>query len=109
MGIALVLLFSNMHLPKWLSKTVTFLAPASFGVYLIHLHPFVRNHILLDRFVSFADKPVWVLLPLVLGLTAGIYAVCSGIDLLRHWMFRLLKIKERLTKLENKILPKMEE
>ena len=109
MGLALILVFANMRLPQWISKTVTFLAPASFGVYLVHLHPFVRNHILLDTFVRFADVPVWLLLLLALGLTAGIYAVCAAIDLLRHWLFRLLKIKERLTKLENKILPKMEE
>ena len=105
MGIMLVLLFANLRLPKWLGKTVTFLAPASFGVYLIHLHPLVRNHMFLDATAGLADKPVWLLVPIVFAVTAGIYAVCSAIDLLRHWLFRLLDVKGRLQKLESKILP----
>lgn len=105
MGIMLVLLFANLQLPKWLNKTVAFLAPASFGVYLIHLHPLVRNHLFLDATAGLVDKPIWLLVPLVLVLTAGIYLLCSAIDLLRHGLFRLLNIKGRLQKLESKILP----
>ncbi len=109
MGIALVLLFTQVHLPKWLQKVTAFLAPVSFGVYLIHLHHLVMWNVLENAFLRLAEKPVWLLVPIVVVVTAGIYAVCSAIDLLRHGLFRLLKIKERLTKLENKILPKMEE
>ncbi len=109
MGVVLVLLFANLRLPQWLGKTVTFLAPASFGVYLIHVHPLVMWNILEDAFLHLAEKPVWLLVPIVFAVTAGIYAICSAIDLLRHWLFRLLDIKGRLQRLESKILPKMEE
>lgn len=105
MGIALLLFFAHIRLPGWLEKTVKVLAPASFGVYLIHLHPFVFKFLLLDRFKPLADCPAWTMIPLVLGLTLGIYLACSGIDLLRNWLFRALKVKQRLAALENKLLP----
>ena len=108
MAVALLLFFAHIRLPGWLEKTVKVLAPASFGVYLIHLHPLVRNFLLLDRFKSLADCPAWAMIPLVLGLTLGIYLACSGIDLLRHWLFRALKVKQRLAKLENKLLPEQD-
>ena len=105
MAVALLLLFANVRLPAWIEKTVKLLAPASFGVYLIHLHPLVRNHVLLDRFRALSDCPAWTMIPLVLGLSLGIYLVCSGIDLLRHWLFQRLRVKQRLSELENTLLP----
>lgn len=103
MGVMLVILFADMKVPKWLGKIVAFLAPASFGVYLIHLHPLVRNHILLDAFANLGNQPVWVLVPLAFVLTIGIYLVCSAVDLLRNYLFKLCKVKTILTCFEKKL------
>ena len=105
MGIALVLLFANMQVPKWLAKLSAIFAPVSFGVYLIHLHPCIHDHVLKDAFVPLAEKPAWMLLPIAVGLTVGIFLICAAIDYMRLWLFRLLRIKPFLTKLENKLFP----
>ena len=105
MGIALVLLCANIHLPLWAEKIVNFLAPASLGVYLLHLHLMVLKYFLQDRFIPFVEFPAWSMLPIVLGLTLAIYLVCSCIDLMRYHLFCVLRVKEQLRKLEEKLLP----
>lgn len=105
MGVALVTLFANMHVPKWLAKVSAIFAPVSFGVYLIHLHPFVHDYVMLDVFVSLAKLPAWTMIPLSIGLTVGIFLLCSAIDYVRLGLFRLLRVKQLLVKLENKLFP----
>ena len=106
MAVGLLTAFAGLQLPKWMTKGVGWLAPLSFGVYLIHLHPFVRNNLLMDAFAELVRYPAVTMIPLGLGLTAAIYLVCSAIDLVRHHLFRWLKLKERLRKLEEKHLLK---
>ena len=100
-----VMLFANMHVPKWLAKVSAIFAPVSFGVYLIHLHPFVHDYVMLDVFVSLAKLPAWTMIPLSIGLTVGIFLLCSAIDYVRLGLFRLLRVKQLLVKLENKLFP----
>ena len=109
MGVALLLLFKDLQLPTWAERIVKIMAPASFGVYLIHLHPLVRNFLLLDRFRPFVQYPIWSMVPLVLGLSLAIYLVCSGVDLLRHWAFRKLKVKQRMEYLNDRLFSKQDE
>ena len=85
-----------MRLPVWLEKCAGILAPVSFGVYLIHLHPMVRNHLLLDRFRPLLEYPAWSRIPLVLGVTFVIYLVCNGVDMLHYGFFQKLEIKHWL-------------
>ena len=105
MGAMLVLLFANMKVPAWVGKVASFFAPASFGVYLIHLHPLVRNHVLMGLFKDIGNQPVWTVVPLTLLVTAGIFLICAAIDYVRLWLFRLLRIKQLLVKLDNKLFP----
>lgn len=105
MGVALVLLFANMQVPKWLAKISGIFAPVSFGVYLIHLHPMIHDHVMLDAFVSLAKMPAWAMIPIAIGLTVAIFLICSAIDYVRLGLFRLLRIKQLLVKLENKLFP----
>ena len=107
-AVFLLLLFANLRLPKWLTKVTAFLAPAAFGVYLIHTHPVVYSHILTGAYKKLSDYPTWKTVLLMLGVAAGIYVVCMAIDLVRHYLFRALRIKKLLTKLDNKIFPSEE-
>ena len=52
-------------------RLVRFYAPASFGVYLWHVHPLVFARLWPKTFAFFADVPSWVLIPAVL-VTAGV-------------------------------------
>lgn len=105
MGIALVLLFANMQVPKWLAKLSAIFAPVSFGVYLVHLHPMIHDHVMLNAFVFLAKLPAWTMIPVAIGLTVAIFLICAAIDYVRLGLFRLLRIKQLLVKLESKFFP----
>lgn len=102
-AVSLFLFFRNLDFKPAVSKVIAFLTPMTFGVYLIHDHPLVRNHVIKVVF-GFAKKlsaPLMLLLIAVFAVL--IYLVCSGIDLLRVYLFKWLKVKERLRKLENAV------
>lgn len=77
------------------SRLVRFLvavAPFSFGVYLMHDNIYVRGWLwrLVTSYMSFSPSNV-VLCSLSVALS--IYAVCTGIDMLRALAFRSLRIE----------------
>lgn len=54
-AVALVLLFSKLQFSAQLSKLIGKVAPAAFGVYLLHAHPLIWIHLLQDYFLSFGE------------------------------------------------------
>ena len=109
-----VLLFSIIMLEifsriKFKNKPslIAFFSPLTFGVYLIHEHECVRQSFIMDKFVNYASfNPIFMALA-VLGTALGIYVVCSLIDYLRLLLFKALKVKPTLEKLENKLKNKI--
>lgn len=87
---------------------IAFLAPASFGVYLIHAQPFVFH-----RLLNGAAAPLLAATPLqfsagILGSALAIYFLCSLADRVRLLVFRLLRIPvlaERLGAAIDRTLP----
>lgn len=100
---AALVLFSKLRLSTMIKKAVGFCAPLSFGVYLIHVHPLVFDRILKDRFVSFADAPAYLLVLEILGAAIAIYIVCTLIEALRAWLFRICRVREGVGRLEKYI------
>lgn len=68
------------------------IAPFSFGVYLIHDNIYVRGWLwrVVTSYVSFSPSNVVLC---SLSVAASIYAVCTGIDMLRALVFRILRIE----------------
>ena len=100
---ALLLIFRGITLPKWVKTAVKILSPAAFGVYITHMHPEIWNRVIVGKFGSLgADNPLLMVLE-VLGAVLILYLGFSVIDLVRGWIFKLLKVKERLTALEIKL------
>lgn len=102
-AICLLLLFSRMNLPKWLQKVTGFLAPSAFCVYLIQENPLVREFCMKKYFLFLPKLSAPRLVPALLGCAAGIYLACTAFDLLRRALFRLLKVKPRLNRAEEKL------
>ncbi len=102
-GVSLLLLFSRMKL-RPLAPVIRFLSPLAFSVYIIHVHPLIWKQFMLLRYASFAELPVWHMTLAILLAALCIYLVCSAIDLVRHTLFRLLRIREGLEALENRLL-----
>lgn len=102
-SMALLLLFSAVKPPKFLKYVINFLAPAAFGVYIIHMHPQLWNRIIVGKFASLATEDPWLMILMVLGAVLLLYLGFSLIDLIRHALFRGLRLKEGLTALEIKL------
>ena len=97
---ALVLCFTGLRIGPGFGSFIEKASPLAFSVYLIHAHPLIWEHWLAGRFAFLADKPPVLLTLGVLGGAFGIYAVCSLADILRAWLFRLLRVKAFSQRLE---------
>ncbi len=104
-SVFLLLLFRELRLPAAVKKIVAIAAPLSFGVYVIHGTAPFSTHIIQGKFARFASCPPVVMTLVIIGSAALIYIVCSMIDFIRKLLFDTLKIKERLKKAEQKLLP----
>ncbi len=91
-AIFLVILFSQIKAPKPLCNIIKFFSPAAFGVYLIHEHPYIKNHIITDKFLFIADASIWKIPLLVLGSALAIFILCLLIDRVRLFAFEKLKL-----------------
>lgn len=107
-SVALLLFFARLQCGDFSKKLIAFFAPAAFGVYIIHVHPLIWDHLMLDRFAFIAEYSPLVFLGAVLLCAFGIYLVCSLIDLARIQIFKLLKIKQRCQALEEKLFKEKE-
>ena len=88
----LVLLFSRIEMTHKIKKWVQLIAPTSFGVYLIHVHPFLFS-LLENRFSYLATSPVFTMVPFIFLICIVYYLFCVLIDLLRNKLFQLCCIK----------------
>ena len=60
-----------------------------------------------DRFSWYAELPAYQMILFIIGTVIGIYLLCSLIDIIRHYLFKILKVKERLNALELSIKQKI--
>lgn len=101
-GLFLFLAFERLRFSKTAQKAVAFFAPLSFSVYLIHVHPMIWDRLMHNRFSVFGLYSPLRLAASVLGTAAAIFIVCSLIDFFREKLFAALRIRERLSRLEEK-------
>ena len=93
-SVALVTAFAALRLPGGVRRLISVCAPLAFSVYLIHAQPLVWTHFIQGKFVLLTDLslPGFVVGTLLLAL--GIYCICSVLDLVRYFLFRLLRIRK---------------
>ncbi len=92
MSVCLLLFFSRVRVVNKLQGVIKYIAPLSFGVYLIHEQPFVRDIFISNRF-SFLSEQHWLVLTCGILLSAvAIYIVCTVIEWLRIQFFKLLRV-----------------
>lgn len=95
-------------------KIAETVSAATFGIYLIHENPAFRSNVISDRFIGFAGDPAGLMIIKVLGVAALVFLACFCVDLLRSWLFKLLRIKkisnavgEKITSLADQCYNKM--
>lgn len=107
-SVLLFLAFLNLKIkPGKAAKWITTAAGASFGVYLIHDHYYIRET-LWSRIDGASWLGKWYLLPACLAVIAGVYLVCTLIELLRQKLFSPIdnspKVRGFFRGLDEKIL-----
>ncbi|MCM1135984.1 MAG: acyltransferase [Clostridium sp.] len=103
-GILFLLLFERLRTSKAANKIIRFFAPASFSVYIIHCQPLLWNRFLEQQFSFCAKLAVPLEIASVLLAAVIIYILCTFIDLIREEIFKLLKLKRRISDMEDKYL-----
>lgn len=94
-AVCLFLIFEGLEIKKeWVQRLIRFAAPLAFSVYLIHTHPLIWQYILKNAFSSYRYLPAWAIIPAVLGSAAGIYVVCSLVDVVRSWIFKKIGVRK---------------
>ena len=96
-AVCLLLLFSRLRLDlgERASALFTRLSVATFGVYLIHVHPLVFGQVLPGAFKGMAELPP-ALLPLaMLGVALVVLFICSMVDMLRQLVFDVVALPFR--------------
>ena len=88
---------------KAVRSVITFLAPSSLAVYLIHVHPIIWDDIVKGFAKSFAADPWYLLAIKSIGAALAIFFVCSLIDLARRGIFRLSRIGKLLSVVDSKL------
>ena len=99
----LVLLFSNVKINVLLKKIIKFFAPLAFGVYVIHIHPYVWNHIMYKIFEGYGTlHPALFTLSLIFTAIA-LFVIFALMDYIRLLLFKLCRVKEFCNFIEKKI------
>lgn len=89
-ALALFLYFSAVKIKR--TKVITFLAPAAFGVYLIHNHPLMSEYMMPAVFGRYTDRSFPVTILVFLAGSILIFTFAALIDKLRGLLFTKLGI-----------------
>ena len=94
-GVLLFTLCCNLRItsPRAI-RIVRALAPATLGVYLIHVQPFFWHRVFLPEIAKITVPSTWLYPVFCFGLAGLVFTVCLALDLLRVRLFRLLRVSE---------------
>lgn len=106
-AVFLLLFFARLNINNFWKRIIGFFAPASFGVYLLHVEPLVWNNVLYQRFTPYASLNPALLTLAIIGTALGIWLLGSLTDRIRIAVFRLLRIKKMCDKLEDCVKEKI--
>lgn len=102
-SIFLLVFFSNIKCGNALIKFIRFFSPVTFGVYLFHEEPLIRDTFISNAFINYLSFNPIVLIFSVILTGIAIWFIGSLADKTRCFIFRLLRIKELSIFIDNKI------
>lgn len=105
-GVFLFNVFRQIRLKEKICKMIAFLAPLSFGVYLLHDNAEVTS-ILFRRVVSqfeIITLPVHLYVPVLFAIVISVYVFATAVDFVRAQIFKLLRVKQLSVKIEEGML-----
>lgn len=101
-SLAIFILFAKWQVSGqgWLGATIAFFAPASLGVYLVHLHPLIEHYLIVDQFIFLLGLEEWLLPPALLLVSLLIYLLSSLVEKCRLYLFKKAHLREKLSFLD---------
>ena len=102
-AVTLVLLFKEINCGSKLIKFIRFFAPLSFGVYLFHEEPLIKNNFIEDHFEIYATYNPLLMIFCVIATAIIIWFLGSLVDMIRLKIFDYLEIKRLCLWIERKI------
>ena len=102
-AVILVALFARMKLGESWIQIVKVVTPLSFGVYLIHNHILMYGYVITSIHEYLFTQSLLVTVVGILLVAFAIFVICIFIDYLRMQLFKLLKIKESVSKVDRLI------
>ncbi|MEQ9764855.1 acyltransferase [Streptococcus sp. ZJ151] len=102
-ALALFVLFVNLNISPSspLVKFIRFFAPATFGVYLVHLHPLVVKFAMRDFAENFVDQSPLVFPIIILGASFLIFLGSILVEKMRIWLFKTLQVASFSAKVDD--------
>lgn len=100
-SISLFVFFSRLQINS--GKLIHTVSTATFGVYLLHDHFAVRKYIIEGICSKLADFPVYLMIPMMLMFALTVFLICTGMELIRRYLFRFTKMNLLLNKTVNSI------
>ena len=92
--------FANTSFKGQLVDKMVKIAPYTFGVYLIHAHPFWRGRIWDTVIPHEFNMPMIVY---CIGVCLVIFVVCIVIDILRGWFFKIVHVEDLCEKVSRSL------
>lgn len=96
-----LIMFSKLNIKS--NKLISNISASTFGVYLFHSNPLVEKVIINNRFTFAASFPMFLDIVVFLLMCLLTFIVFSCFDLLREYLFRLIKIDQLLEKIYKKV------
>lgn len=91
----------NVTINIKMTKIIKIFAPASLGVYIIHVNPLLRAKFLKNITLPFLNSNCLIMALEVLVSGIALYISCSLVDIVRIHIFKYLKVKSKCQNVEN--------
>ena len=102
-AIALVSIFSQLKINRYLRKFIIFFSPAAFGVYVIHTQRLVWNYFLKYSFLFITYFIFPYIIIFVILSAFFIFTACLFIERIRLFIFNVFKIDKAISIIQNKV------
>ncbi len=94
-SVMLLLFFSRAKInSNAVKKTVSFLSPMAFGVYLVHANGYVFDNLFVGKFTFLTQRNPLVLFFGTIGVSLVIFFACLAIDYVRLLLFKLFRVNQ---------------
>lgn len=87
-------LFLGFKRLNFSSRVVNYIAASSFAVYLLHMHPLIREFYIFVCNYLFKNYSTWPYIGLISAFIAGVFFTAVSVDLARRWLWSRISDKE---------------